>query len=433
MSDPQATSAEPRVSRAAWLALAAALLGWAFDGVEMGLFPLAAGPALGELRPGQPQGVWMSVFYAAFLLGAAAGGAIFGWLGDRFGRVRAMTWSVLVYSLFSGACGFVGEAWQLATLRFLSALGMGGEWALGVALVMEVWPTRYRPVLAGLIGAAANVGFLLVAWAGLHVAALADGLRSMGLPEGWVAPLAAHSGWRLLMVLGAAPALLTFFLRMFVPESQAWRQAATRAAPARLAEAFAPGLRRSTLLATALATVVLLGAWGSVQWLPKLADGLAGRSDEARSYTQMTLAAGIIIGAFSAPLLAQALNRRVVYGGMCVLSLIACAVVFRTPQVWGGTFLVGVFAIGLTTGSFYGWLPLYLPELFPTRLRATAQGFAYNAGRVLTTAGVLVGGQLVDAFGGDVARMCAITSLIFALGLAVIPFCPETKGRPLPA
>lgn len=431
MTDPQA--APPRVSRAAWLALAAALLGWAFDGVEMGLFPLAAGPALGELRPGdQSQGMWMSVFYAAFLLGAAAGGGIFGWLGDRYGRVRAMTWSVLVYSVFSGACGLVGEAWQLAALRFVSSLGMGGEWALGVALVMEVWPARYRPVLAGLIGAAANVGFLLVAWAGLQVAALADGLRVLGLPEAWVATLAAHSGWRLLMVLGAAPALLTFFLRMFVPESQAWKQAANRAAPPRLAEAFAPGLRRSTLLATALATVVLLGAWGSVQWLPKLADTLAGRIDGTRSYTQMMLAAGIIIGAFCAPLAAQVFNRRVVYAVMCLLSLIACAVVFRTTQVWGGAFLIGVFAIGLTTGSFYGWLPLYLPELFPTRLRATAQGFAYNAGRVLTTIGVLAGGQLVDAFGGDYARMCAITSLVFAVGLAVIPFCPETKGRELP-
>jgi MFS family permease len=158
--------------------LAAALLGWMFDGLEMGLFPLVARPALGDLLgTGIPEADisrWFAVATAGFLVGAATGGVLFGWLGDRLGRVRAMTLSVLTYAVFSGLCGFAGEAWQVAVLRFLSALGMGGEWSLGVALVMEIWPNRSRALLAGLIGAAANLGYLLIAVLGLGLGLVID-------------------------------------------------------------------------------------------------------------------------------------------------------------------------------------------------------------------------------------------------------------------
>src|SRR2546429_1714932 len=129
-----------------------------FDGLEMGLFPLVARPALVELLGGSNDkaiGRWFAVASAGFLVGAATGGVLFGWLGDRIGRVRAMTLSVLTYAVFSGLCGFTNAPWQIAVLRFLSAVGMGGEWSLGVALVMEIWPERSRALLAGLIGAAA--------------------------------------------------------------------------------------------------------------------------------------------------------------------------------------------------------------------------------------------------------------------------------------
>src|SRR5438445_5324466 len=153
------------VTRGQWMALAAALLGWMFDGLEQGLFPLVARPALQELLGSKDEGPiaqWLSVGLAAFLVGMATGGVLFGWLGDRIGRVRAMTLSVLTYALFTGLCGVVGEAWQVGVLRFIASLGMGGEWSLGVALVMEVWPNRSRAFMAGLIGAAANVGYLKV-------------------------------------------------------------------------------------------------------------------------------------------------------------------------------------------------------------------------------------------------------------------------------
>src|SRR5262245_22337671 len=199
--------------RGKWMALTAALLGWMFDGLEMGLFPLVASPALKELlgtgATDATIGRWANIATAGFLVGAATGGVLFGWLGDRLGRVRAMTLSVFTYAIFSGLCGFASSPQQIAILRFVAALGMGGEWALGVALIMEIWPDKSRAFLAGLIGAAANVGYLLIAVVGL------------AFPP---------DAWRMLMFVGALPALLTFFIRLFVPESERWQEEKTRGA-----------------------------------------------------------------------------------------------------------------------------------------------------------------------------------------------------------
>src|SRR6478735_9147642 len=153
-----------------WLVLLAAFLGWMFDGLEMGIFPLAARPALQDLlgvADDKLIGQWMGYITALFLIGAACGGFVFGWLGDRFGRVRTMVLSILAYSIFTGLCFFATAPWQLGLYRFLAALGMGGEWSLGVALVMECWPEKHRPILAGAIGAASNVGFGLVGILGM--------------------------------------------------------------------------------------------------------------------------------------------------------------------------------------------------------------------------------------------------------------------------
>ncbi|HEV3204151.1 MAG TPA: MFS transporter, partial [Gemmataceae bacterium] len=175
-----------------WMALTAALLGWLFDGFEMGLFPQVARDSLIDLLGTQDDkdiGKWIGVAMASFLVGAATGGVLFGWLGDRLGRVRAMTLSVLTYAVFTGLCGIANQPWQIAVLRFLSALGMGGEWSLGVALVMEIWPNRSRALLAGLIGAAANVGYLLVGFLTLGLATILESLphwlSSWGLSEYW--------------------------------------------------------------------------------------------------------------------------------------------------------------------------------------------------------------------------------------------------------
>ncbi|HMP04796.1 MAG TPA: MFS transporter, partial [Lacipirellulaceae bacterium] len=218
-----------------WMALVAALLGWMFDGFEIGLFPLVGPNALDELLHEElainpsAKAEWFGVIMAVFLVGAATGGVVFGWLGDRIGRVRAMSLSILTYAIFTGLCGFATQAWHIAVLRFVASLGMGGEWSLGVALVTELWPNRSRAFLAGLIGAAANVGFLAVGLLSLvlvnFIQAFGELLETLGMPESAIEHLLRGDGWRLLMIAGALPALLVFFIRLFVPESRKWEEA----------------------------------------------------------------------------------------------------------------------------------------------------------------------------------------------------------------
>jgi MFS family permease len=439
--DP-ATAPLPRGAQ--YMALAAAFLGWMFDGLEMGLFPLVARPALQELlgeSAAKSTGLWMGWITAGFLVGAACGGLLFGWLGDRIGRVRAMIWSVMTYAIFSGLCGFAEAPWQIATLRFVAALGMGGEWSLGVALVMEIWPSKSRPMLAGLIGAASNVGFLLIALVGLvlgqFIEGAADLLRTIGLSEDWVTKLIGEnqSGWRLLMFFGATPALLTFLVRLFVPESRRWQHAAQTAPPARIADIFQPGIRYKTILGTCLGGMALIGTWASLQWAQPWAHQMAQDTEHAKtaaSYTQISSAIGAIAGTLLAAYLAEWFSRKKSYFLLCVGSLLICQYMYRTTSDFDARFILVVGLAGGITASFYGWLPLYLPELFPTRIRATGQGFAFNFGRVLAAIGALQSGRLLDYFHQDYARMGAIMSLVYLVGMVLIWFCPETKGQPLP-
>src|SRR3954452_830973 len=207
-SDPVAASTPgSQANTARWLVLAAAFLGWMFDGLEMGIFPQIARPALANLLRDLPKDQlaakikdWNVIIDALFLFGAALGGLVFGWLGDRIGRVKAMSLSILVYSGFTGLLYFVHSPLQMALMRFTAAIGMGGEWALGVALVMEVWDAKYRSFLAGVIGAASNVGFVLIA------------------TLCFFRPVTSAS-WRWVVLAGAAPAVITFMIQIFVPES----------------------------------------------------------------------------------------------------------------------------------------------------------------------------------------------------------------------
>ena len=503
--------------RGKWLALAAALLGWLFDGAEMGVFSLVGRPAVKDLLRTTDEGViglWFGVVIASFLVGAATGGVLFGWLGDRIGRVRAMTLSVLVYSVFTGLCGLVGEAWQLGALRFIASLGMGGEWSLGVALVMEVWPDRSRAFMAGLIGAAANVGYMLVGVVGLMLPAIIDGLgralAAAGAAPDTITWLSANQGWRLMMVLGTLPALLTFFIRLFVPESERWEEERKRGAtsawashdligvlvgaagpalivylwawdgpawlphtlPIRLAGS-ALGLGVATvgytypvvrylqrhaggaggasdwrptlrlmLLAACLSGVALLGTWGSTQWAPSWASKLTeGRPElRAKEWTQIAMALGAIAGTIGAAFLGDGIGRRPAYALLCLLSLGSVYLFYQGNDAYGPKFLATVFLAGGLTAAFYGWLPLYLPELFPTRVRATGQGFGFNFGRILAAVGALQTGVLfkIDIpIGSHVLpagypSACSLISLIYLVGVAIIWLAPETRGKPLP-
>jgi MFS family permease len=368
-----------------------------------------------------PVGLWNGRITAVFLIGAALGGWGFGWLGDRLGRVRAMVFSVLTYAIFTGLCGLAVGPWQLAGLRFLAALGMGGEWSLGVALVMESWQPAARPTLAGLIGAASNVGFML---AGV----LVMGLEATGFKV-------ADGGWRWVLGICAFPALLTFFIRMFVPESEKWREAVKVAPQARFAEIFAPSLRRRTIMAALLGGIALLGTWGSVQWIPPWVMSMTN-DQGAASQAQIFSAIGAIVGSFLGAVFAHRFRRRTAYFTLCLGSVIICAFLFRYfdgSREVGLPFYLTVMLTGAFTASFYGWLPLYLPELFPTRLRATGQGFGYNFGRIIAAVGALSMGILInDVFGGSFAKAGATISLIYLAGMAAIWLAPETHGQPLP-
>lgn len=495
---------ERALDQGKWMALTAALLGWMFDGLEMGLFPLVARPALRELLPGVGEneiGKWFAVATASFLVGAATGGVLFGWLGDRIGRVRAMTLSVLTYAVFSGVCGLTTSAVQIAVFRFIAALGMGGEWSLGVALVMEIWPDRSRAFMAGLIGAAANVGYLLIAYLGLVLGKIPEDLRGLlanvGLPEDWVNALVANQSWRLLMILGATPALLTFLIRLFVPESKRWEKEQSHGTTSNWvtrdllgvvigslgavaiiylwAEEFHLSIRvigtvlalgivttgylypvirylqrtgivandapnawkpivGRMLLGACLSAVALLGTWGSTQWAPTWADQLTqGTVPSAKAYTQMLSAAGAIIGTIAAALMGDWLGRRLAYFLLCVTSLASALFFFQWNQHYGPVFLATAALAGGLTASFYGWLPLYLPELFRTGVRATGQGFSFNFGRVLAAIGVLQIGHLMkDVFKNDYANACSLMSLIYVVGMVIIWLAPETRGKPLP-
>jgi len=401
------------------LVLLAAFLGWLFDGFEMGLFPLVGRPALQSMFHGTGNvdafvSQWMGIITALFLIGAALGGLIFGYLGDRIGRVRAMSLSILTYSICTGMGYFAQEPWHLGLSRVIAALGMGGEWSLGVALVMECWPERLRPLMAGIIGAAANVGFLLISTICHRI------------------PITPES-WRWVWLVGVLPAFIVFFILKAVPESERWKASVQRGPTAPLREVFSPAYLSNTLLGIVFASIALIGTWASVQWIPVWVDQLVGASrPEAKAVVGMCSALGAITGCLVGPLVGGRLGRRSAFFGLCVGSLVSCAFLYRGGLEYGFLFGFAVYMVGLFTASFYGWFPLYLPELFPTRMRATGQGICYNTGRIFAAAGAITMGQLFAYFDNDYAKMGAFITLIYILGMVLIWLAPETKGKPLP-
>jgi MFS family permease len=407
-----------RLTKDQWMVLIAAFLGWMFDGVEMGLFPIVARPALQDLMKATDDiliGPWNGYLAAVFLLGAAAGGIVFGWLGDRIGRVRSMTLSIVAYSVFTGACYFAMTPWQLGVLRFLASLGMGGEWALGVALVMECWPDRLRPILAGVIAAACNVGIVLIAVVGI------------------LFPITTAT-WRYMMLAGLAPGLLAIFVICFVPESERWKLSVKRAAAHPIREVFTPPLLKITLLAIVFCSVMMIGTWAAMtSFGPLWADRMTqGKYPYAKAVFQVAMASGAIVGCLIGPWLARVLGRRPAYFLVSLAALVACQFLFRAFKEFDALFVGMVFLAGIPVVAFYGLMSLYLPELYPTRVRATGQGLTYNFGRFLAAVGALSTGQLVGLFGGDYAKACATITLVFVVGMVVIWFAPETKGKPLP-
>lgn len=398
------------------MVLLAAFLGWMFDGLEQAIFPLISTPALNELTHNveRARDLWNGYITASWLLGAACGGLVFGFLGDRLGRIRAMSLSILMYSIFTGMGYFATAPWHLAVLRFVASLGMGGEWALGVALVMECWPERWRPLLAGAIGASANVGYLLLG------------------TLGYFYPVTERT-WRWVLLAGLTPALLCLFVMLFVPESERWKQAVKHTESRPFREIFSRGMRGKTILAIVFASIALIGTWASVQQIAVWVDTQLAHGDRARKAIAVSASGiGAIMGCLAAPLIGAKLGRRPAYFLLCLGSLISCSILFWGMSTYNIGFLLMVVVVGGITASFYGWLPLYLPELFPTRVRATGQGVSFNTGRIFAAAAALNIGHIVSFYKGSYAHMCGTITFIYVLGLIFIWFAPETKGKPLP-
>jgi predicted MFS family arabinose efflux permease len=396
----------------------AVFLALVFDGVELGLMPIASlsvsKSLLGESYTPAIGGDWFARFTAALMLGAAVGGVLLGDLGDRIGRTRAMGICILVYSVFAGLGAWVQSQDQMLLLRFLVGLGVGGLWPNGMALAAECWPGASRPLVSGAMMAGLNAGILLLSQ----------------VARNW--PITPES-WRWLFQFAAAPAVLGVVVLVALPESPKWlatRGGTKPAAPLR--ELFQPGLIRFTILGVLLSSVPMVGSWAASKWMIPWADSVAGSVDAGyKASTQGWWAAGATLGSFTGSQLASWLGRRLSYFLISAATVGITISMFQLTAPLADSFLPVVFTQGFVATLFFGWLALYLPELFLTRVRATGSGLSYNFGRFATAAGVMFAGVLFTALGGEYPRVGALCALVYALGIVVIWWAPDTATKEL--
>jgi len=435
-AQPQALTA------ASWRALIASFLGWMFDGYETYALILVAGVALRQLLPpNQLAGIpiYIGGLLAVTLVGWATGGIIAGVLADYIGRKRMLMLSILWYALFTGLTAFAASYTSLLILRFLTGLGLGAEWGPGTAILGESWPPRSRGRAASVLQSAIGFGLLLASGVWLYVAPLGP------------------DAWRYMFLLGVLPALSVLWIRSSVRDPDLWiaaserrRQARRRLAsgePAsredRILVGFTvkqilaiPDLRRRLLLLLALSLSTIVAWWAVSTWIPFYAGQLASRAggDALRwaALAGLYYNLGGILGYFVFGVLADLWGRKptmlLYYAGAVVLVL----VLFRAVQD-PSVFLVVAAVNGFFTLGQFAWMPVYLPELFPTAVRGSAISLVFDVTRYLAAAGPLLAGWLIVSLGG-VSMAASIIGLSYLLGLLVTPFAaPETKGRPLPA
>ena len=419
------------VTRYQWLVLFVAWLGWVFDAMDATIYAIVLHPALHELLQAgatggevtsEQIGWYGGIVFSVFLIGWAIGGIGFGMAADYFGRTKTLIATILIYAVFTGLAALAQDWWHLAIYRFLTALGVGGEWAAGAAIVAETWPEEKRSRAAGILQSAWAFGFFLAAGCNL---------------------LLKDSGWRMLFLIGILPALVALLVRRWVKEPERWVQAherepqTARTSWLHLVELFQPSLRRDTLIGSALAFVAVFGVWGATNWAPTLVHAMpdlqeldSARLTEKVSYAIMALNAGALFGYLGFGPLAERFGRRPVFALMCLGGLILLPATYFVPHSYAEVLLL-LPALGFFTNGIFSGFPIYLPELYPTRLRATGAGFCFNAGRILASAAPFVTGWLVTML-GSFNNAASTIALIYVLGLAILPFATETKGRPLP-
>jgi MFS family permease len=388
---------------------------------------------------------WFGWLICAFLLGAAAGGYLFGVAGDRIGRAKAMAGSILCYSFFSSATYFVENPTQLLLLRFLTCMGIGGMWPNGIALLSEAWPNVSRPILSGAMGTAANVGILIFALSTIKFSVSAV-------------------DWRWTFLVGASPVVLGILSLLLVPESPRWlalrHQPADdgggdsnpdRPQKAGLAEIFRPPLLKLTIIGILLGTVPLFGGWGVGNWATAWASEVEDTQQEKDPILKsMTVVARSLPGSISSLLggaLAFWLGRKRSYFLLSLGALVCTQFLFRSdPADQNALFIINLFGrsleineflawtagLGFFSGFFFGWLPYCLPELFPTRVRTTGAGVSFNWGRILTAIGVLAtAAMLKEVLQGKYDIAGQYTGLIYVLGMVVVWFIPNLSEKRL--
>ncbi len=428
--------------------LIAAFLAWMFAGLENSLFILIHRQMMLELLgPETAERViaeWFAWFQSALLFGAAAGGWFFGSLGDRFGRTQAMGLSVACYSGFTLMCYFVRDPHLMWVLRFLACLGFGGSWPNAVALVAEAWPSASRPLMAGIMGTAANFGFVLLGCIGYTF-------------------VITNEHWRWVFLIGGSPVLLAAWILVAVPESAKWlslRHAASEqpTSKAAVVEVFQRPLLYRTLLGICLGAIPVVGTAANANWIVPWTDQYEARSASAMDATsqnrlagpsspdnvtsaslrkpraadprkkalaQIQRSTGAIFGSLLGGIMASCVGRRLSYFLISLCTFVVSSVLFTQLNPHHAMFPYMTFLLGFFGVTYFGWLPLFLPELFPTRVRTTGTGISFNTGRIIAAFVVLLAAFRMDSFQGDYARVGFWSGMIYVAGMIVIWFAPK--------
>jgi MFS family permease len=393
-------------------ALIAAGAGWMLDSFDVMLYALVLASMMADLGLTKTTAGWLG---SIALLSAAFGGIAFGVIADRFGRTRALMASVLIYSLATAACGLANSITQLAICRVVLGIGMGGEWASGAALVSETWASEHRGKALGLMQSAWAIGYAaaaIVTW--------------IVLPIG---------GWRAVFFVGVLPALLTLWVRRRVEEPAIWREQQQRtdaAARGRMRDVFAGGRSTVTIALMLMNACCLFAWWGFNLWIPAYlslptADGGVGLTTAAMSGLVVAMQVGMWFGYVTFGFVSDAVGRRRTYVTYLVVAA-ALMLVYsstRNPMV---LLLLGPFVAFFGTG-YYSGLGAVTAEIYPTDIRATAQGLTYNVGRIASAAAPFAVGSLAQSHSFGLAL--SIASVAFVLAAVCWIWIPETRGREL--
>lgn len=421
------------LNRYHWFVFLVATLGWLFDAMDQQLFVLSRAATMSELiaqEHAQDRPFYEGIATAIFIIGWASGGLIFGILGDRFGRARMMLVTILLYSIFTGISAFSQTFWDFTLWRFLTGIGVGGEFAVGIALISETLPERARPHALGWLQALSTVGNVTAALIATVIVP-ADKFTLFG---------AEWTGWRVMFLIGTLPALLALVIRWHLKEPERWTAVATgdkvKEQLGSVRSIFGdPTLRRNAFVGLALAISGVIGLWGMVFFIFSFVKELFGGKQIGNA--SLMLNAGGFVGMWAFSRVTQKIGRKPSFAIFFIVAMISIASTFWfMSALWHLYVLIPLMGFGIF--SLFAGYAIYLPELFPTRVRSTGVSFCYNVGRFIAAIGPFTLGVLTAKVFSEYGpimkwRYSGVSmSLFLLIGLFALPFAPETKDQPLP-